>query len=202
VAAFAQNPTTADALFQVGYAVNLNQGESFIDIVNTGASGAPSQGPGGAAAGNICANLYTFSPTQQLISCCSCLVSPNAVINLGVNRDLIVNQNVPTITTSVTIKLVATLAGTGGTGTDCTGNAAFAGAPAFPLALAGLAAFGTTLHQQPAPGGEITYAAKEARFTPATLSNSELSSITNQCYFIQSNLGSSGICSFCSPGAR
>ncbi len=46
IAAFAQNPITADSPFQVGYAANLNIGESYIDITNTGANGAALLGPG------------------------------------------------------------------------------------------------------------------------------------------------------------
>jgi hypothetical protein len=87
--AFAQNPITADSPFQVRYAANPAAGESYINIVNTGANGAALLGPGfGGAAGNLCVNVYAFSPDEQLISCCSCLITPNGVVNLGVNRDL------------------------------------------------------------------------------------------------------------------
>src|SRR6202050_4968517 len=89
VTAFAQTPVTADASFQVGYAANLTIGESYINIVNTGANGASLLGPGfGTQAGNMCINVYAFAPDEQEISCCSCLLTPNSVANLGVNRDL------------------------------------------------------------------------------------------------------------------
>ena len=71
--AFAQ-PATLDSPFQISYAANLNVGESWINISNSGANGAPLLGPGfGGAVGNICVNVYAFSPDEQLISCCSCL---------------------------------------------------------------------------------------------------------------------------------
>ena len=119
--AFAQNPITADSPFQVRYAANTNLGggpfDSIINITNTGANGAPLLGPGfGGAVGNICANVYAFSPDEQLISCCSCLITPNGVVNLGVNRDLTVKTLTGVIPSSVVVKLVSTLAGAGGTG--------------------------------------------------------------------------------------
>src|ERR1035438_8049632 len=88
IAAFAQNPITADAPFQVRYAANLNIGESYIDITNTGANGCAVLGPGfGGASGNICVNAYFFDPGEELISCCSCLVTCDQTVNLGVNTD-------------------------------------------------------------------------------------------------------------------
>src|SRR5580658_1193077 len=129
VAAFAQNPVTADSPFQVRYAANLNIGESYINIINTGANGAPLLGPGfGAAAGNICVNVYAFDPGEELISCCSCLVTPDQTVSLGVHRDLTVKTLTGVVPTSVTIKLLATPAGTGGSGTSCTSSAATVGA--------------------------------------------------------------------------
>ena len=122
VAAFAQ---TADAPFQVKYAANLNIGESYINITNTGANGAALLGPGfGTQAGNICVNVYAFDPAEELISCCSCLVTPDQTVNLGVNRDLTVKTLTGVIPTSVTVKVLATLAGASGGGTTCTNSAA------------------------------------------------------------------------------
>jgi hypothetical protein len=43
-----------DSAFQVAYATNFSAGESYINIINTGANGAPALGPGfGPQAGNI-----------------------------------------------------------------------------------------------------------------------------------------------------
>src|SRR3954463_16164906 len=145
-AAFAQ--VSADSPFQVRYAANLNLGESYINITNTGANGAPLLGPGfGGAVGNICVNVYAFSPDEQLISCCSCLVTPNGLVNLGVNRDLTSKTLTGVIPTSVVVKLISTLAGAGGTGTSCSNSAA----TATTATLApGMLAWGTTNHAAPA----------------------------------------------------
>src|SRR5579863_731767 len=151
-AAFAQPNATSDTPFQVRYAANLNIGESYIDITNTGANGAPVFGPGfGGASGNICVNVYAFDAGEELISCCSCLVTPDQTVNLGVNRDLTVKTLTDVVPGSVTVKLLATLAGTGGTGSSCTNSAAQV-QNAGTTIVNGMAAWGTTLHATPTGG--------------------------------------------------
>jgi hypothetical protein len=192
-AAFAQNnPITADSPFQVSYAANPSAGESYINIINTGANGAPLLGPGfGGAAGNICVNVYAFAPDEQEISCCSCLLTPNSVANLGVNRDLTSTTLTGVIPSSVVIKLVATLAGEGGSGTSCSASAATEGTLA-----TGLVAYGTT----PQPVG-TAYNAVEHTFVPSTLSAGEYASITGRCASILGNGSGFGICNSCRTGA-
>src|ERR1700683_3568758 len=171
-AAFAQPNATLDSPFQVRYAANLNIGESYIDITNTGANGASLLGPGfGTAAGNICVNVYAFDPGEELIACCSCLVTPDQTVNLGVNRALTVKTLTGVVPASVTVKLLTSLAGGDGTGTSCTNSA---GTVATATLAGGLAAWGTTLHATPAVG---SYASTEAPFTVSTLSQGELNSI-------------------------
>ncbi|MBZ5584904.1 MAG: putative Ig domain-containing protein [Acidobacteriia bacterium] len=190
------DPVAADPPFQVRYAANLQFGESFIDISNSGANGAPLLGPGfGNPAGNICVNVYAFSPDEQEISCCSCLVTPNGLVNLGVNRDLVAKTLTGVIPTSVVVKLVATLAGPGGTGTSCANSAA---AVSVENLAPGLLAWGTTSHPTPAQG---VFATTETPFSPATLSPDELASIVGRCAFILSNGSGFGICSSCRAGA-
>ena len=102
VAAFGQ----VDVPFQVRYASNLAVGDSVVNITNTGASSTvafPTQN------GNICANVYVFSPDEQLISCCTCLVTPDGLISLSARNDLISNTLTPGVPTSITVKLVSSL---------------------------------------------------------------------------------------------
>src|SRR5437868_6448643 len=77
-AAYSQvSPTnvTLDSPYQIRYASNLNIGDSVVNISNTGARGAALQsGTSASITGALCANVYTFSPDEQLISCCSCPV--------------------------------------------------------------------------------------------------------------------------------
>jgi hypothetical protein len=183
---------TADSPFQVRYAANLNIGESYIDIVNTGANGAPLQGPGfGGTTGNICVNVYAFDPGEELISCCSCSVTPDQVVNLGVNRDLTSKTLTGVVPSSVTVKLYATAQ----TGANCNNSASgITGAPI----LSGMAAWGTTLHATPVAG---SYATTETAFTPSTLSPGELASIQGRCTAIVGNASGFGICASCRAGS-
>src|ERR1041384_6637278 len=139
----------ADTPFQVRYASNLAVGDSVVNITNTGASSTvafPTQN------GNLCANVYTFSPDEQLISCCSCNVTPDGLVSLSSRNDLISNTLTPGVPTSVVVKLVASNVNGG--------------------LVDGLAAWGTTLHALPTtPGSPAgTFGATETKFTGSTLS--------------------------------
>jgi hypothetical protein len=116
-------------------------------------------------------------------------------VNLGVNRDLTVKTLTGVVPTSVTVKLLATLAGTGGTGTSCTNSAATATAASV---VSGMTAYLTTLHSTPTAG---SYATTETRFMPSSLSAGELASITGRCSSILGNGSSFGVCNSCRAGA-
>jgi len=94
------------------------------------------------------------------------------------------------VQTSVTIKLLSTLAGVNGNGTSCTNSAATFGTP-----VIGMTAMGTTLHAISAVPG--TYATTETPFTPATLSPAEQNSITSRCASFLGDLSGNGICTSC-----
>src|SRR3981081_536877 len=110
IGAYAQ--VTLDGPFQIRYASNLTAGDSVVNITNTGANGNNLFGPGyGEPAGNICVNVYAFSPDEQMISCCSCLVTPNGLVHLTANNDLVSNTLTGIRPNSIVIKLVATATG-------------------------------------------------------------------------------------------
>jgi hypothetical protein len=185
-------PPPQGSCFFVSYAANLSVSESYINLINTGEAGAPLLGPGfGSAVGNICVNVYAFDPSEEELSCCSCLLTPNAVANLGVNRDLLATTLTGEIPSSVVIKLVCTLAGGDGTGTSCNQNAAVEG-----FQTPALVALGTTVQ----PAG-LKYSSVEHPFIPSTLSAGEYASITGRCAAIQGNGSGFGICSSCRAGA-
>ena len=166
--------------YMVRYASNLSVGDSVINLTNTGAASTvafPIQD------GNINANVYVFSPDEQLISCCCCPITPDGLASLSVQNDLISNTLTPGVPTSVVVKVVATLA-PAGTLTD------------------GLGAWGTSLHALPVTPGTpaTTFGTTETTFTPATLSAAELTRITTLCGLIQTNGSGFGICKSCRLG--
>jgi hypothetical protein len=166
-------PVALDSPMQVRYAANLAAGDSVVNITNSGATG-----------GNLCVNVYTFSPDEQLISCCSCVVTPNGLVSLSARNDLISNTLTPAVPGSIVVKLLAT------TGGAC--NAATPGALA-----AGMSAWGTTIHA--AVGGG--WATTETMFRPVTPGAAEIARISALCGFIQSNGSGYGICRSCRFGA-
>lgn len=194
--------------FQVRYFANLNIADSLINIVNTGANGVSLNGPGFGPVGNICVNVYAFSPDEQLVSCCSCLITPNGLVSLSVRDDLRADTLTGVAPNSMVVKLLATATGAGPvfTGSTCTGSAAAAATPVFPAVLAGsTAAWATTAHIPGAtavPGAPAPFAITETPFTGATLSPGERASIVNRCTNIIGNGSGFGICRGCSAGGR
>src|ERR1019366_2353490 len=110
VTAYAQPNATLDTPYQVRYASNLNLGDSVINITNTGARGAgPASGTEATITGSICVNVYAFDPTEEIVSCCSCPVTPDGLRSINVKTELIRNPLFPRTPTSIVIKLLATV---------------------------------------------------------------------------------------------
>jgi hypothetical protein len=191
-------PATVPGSYLAGYASNLNVGDAMINITNTGALGASLQsGTAASITGSICANVYSFSPDEQLVSCCSCPVTPNGLRALSANRDLIGNILTPATPTSIVIKLLGTVP----VGGNCTNSAA----NVLMLAQAnGLVAWGTSVHSAATPplsgqqSGPFTVTSRA--FVPATLSAGELSRLSTLCNFILANGSGYGVCKSCQLG--
>jgi hypothetical protein len=207
VPALAQPNVTVDTPYQVRYASNLNVGDSLVNITNSGARGADLQsGTSASITGSICANVYAFSPDEQMISCCSCPVTPNGLRSLSAQRDLISNTLTPAVPTSIVIKLLASVP----VGGSCNNSAAAPGA-----LTSGMLAWGTTVHSTPTSTttttnswGQTTTTTStgtslgETPFLPATLSAGEFARLTNLCTFILANGSGFGICRTCQLGGQ
>ena len=175
----------ADDTFQVRYAANLNIGDSVVNLTNTGAN---LNEEAGGITDNICVNLYTFDPAEELISCCACNVTPNGLQSLSVLKSLISNPLTPAIPTAVVIKAVASDQDICNASSVTLTNLAH-----------GMLAWGTTLHQNTSTLA-ASYSVTETAFSQATLSGAELAHITSTCGFIQSNGSGFGICKGCAAG--
>jgi hypothetical protein len=183
-AAFAQTNIFQDGPFQIGYAANLNIGDSVINISDDGVNGGFYTGK---AAGSLCVNVYTFDASEEEISCCYCLVTPNGLNSLSAKSDLINNTLTPAVPQSIIIKLVATSGATG----KCN--------PAAPLVPTnGLLAWGTTL--EPA-GSPSTYGVVPVPFLNGNLGAGEQADLANVCAFVQSEGTGFGVCNSCALGA-
>jgi hypothetical protein len=193
VAAYAQNPITADSPYQVKYASNLTIGDSVVNITNTGARGAGlGSGTTASVTGALCANVYVYAPDEEVVSCCSCPVTPNGLVSLSAKNDLINNPLTRGTPTSIIIKLVATVP----VGGSCNNSALLAGSPTL---APGMAAWGTTLHANSSAAAG-TYAVTETAFTPSTLSAGELARLAYGCGVV-ANVGSGfGVCNSCRLG--
>ncbi len=190
---FAQ-PATTDTPYQVRYATKLDVADSVVNITNGGARGASlNSGTSAATTGAICANIFVFSPGEDMLSCCSCPVTPNGLVSLSAKLDLISTVNAPP--TSIVIKLLATVPVAG----TCSGSAS----TVTTATLApGMIAWGTTIHvAQQIPGAPAAYGVTETAFTPATLSAGELNKLGNLCAGLVANsTAGSSICKACRIG--
>jgi hypothetical protein len=177
--------------FQISYAANLSVGDSFVDITNVGTLGASLQsGTTASITGAICANVYAFTPDEQMVSCCSCPVTPNGLVSLSAQNDLASNTLTPAIPTALVVKVLATLP----VGGSCNNSAAMVTTATLAN---GIKSFGTTIHATPAAG---TYGVTEKPFSAATLSAGELTRIGSLCNFIIANGSGFGICRSCRLG--
>jgi hypothetical protein len=208
-----------DWVYQIGYAANLNIGDSVLNLSNDGAQGGFLNATPFKTEGNICVNVYTFDPAEEEIACCACLVTPNGLNALSADADLISNPLTPAIPTSIVVKLIASEPGFDKTGaftlcnpatvtTTAAANPYYAsaaieaGPPADPdagfLVPFGMQSWGTTLEPAATPG---TYAPVSVSYHNGAISLSELDALVTTCNFIQSDGTGFGICKSCTPGA-
>ena len=179
--------------FQVSSFANLNIGDSSVEVSNAASMPVTNQtGITASVTGALCANVYAFSPDEQIVSCCSCPVTPNGLVGYSVRDDIIANRLIGAVPGAVVIKLLAT-APVGGT---CVNSAA----SDVPLAT-GMVAWGTKLHlgvgtisaNNPSPRYSVT----ETPFTSSTLTAGELNRVRASCSFVLSEGSGSGVCSAC-----
>ncbi len=184
--------------YQIRHMSNLNLGDSVVNLTNSGARGAGlAAGTTASTTGAICANIYAFSPDEQMVSCCSCPITPNGLVSLSGRSDLISNTLTPAVPTSLVIKVVATVP----LANSCANSAATV---SIANLAPGLLAWGTTIKHSLSGGNPDTV---ETPFLPASLSIGgtagnigELGRLQQLCNFINATGSGFGICRSCRLG--
>ena len=172
-----------DGSFQMHYASNLNLGDSVINLSNAGSAYSLTN-----TSGDICENLYAFSPDEQMISCCSCRVTPDGLNSFSIRNDIISNTLTGVMPTSVVVKLVGSAPSKKGCDPSSVNSTNL---------TSGMVAWGTTLHLTPVAGAvDLT----EEEFTSPVLSATELGNLASQCGFILNHGSGFGICRGCRAG--
>ena len=175
----------------VHHVTHLEGGDSKIDMTNTGEGEAGQKsGTDATITGALCANVYAFTPDEQMVACCSCPITPDGLVSLSARDDLISNTLTPSAPSSLTVAVVPTVPVAG----TCTNSAA---ATATETPAPGLLAWGTNLHATPAP---TSFAVTETPFAQATLSDAALTRLGNLCSFILANGSGFGVCRSCRLG--
>jgi hypothetical protein len=205
VVAHAQAPlNSGDISFQIGYASNVNAGDSYVNISNDGAFMAVTTIAAAtnslSVSGSFCVNVYAFNPDEEMLSCCSCPITPNGLVSLSVQRDLLNNTLTGrTNPSSVVIKLTSTSplipAQVAGPGNPCALSAANQATNIFSPGM-GMVAWGTRLHANTS-STTTTYSLTETPFTTAELSLGEYERLNNLCAFNLAQGSTYGICNSC-----
>jgi len=213
VAGFGPAGATINAAVPDAYQINYLPAQvgggiagGYIDISNAGELGADSFGPLSGTTGRICANVYVFTADEQESECCSCLVTPNALVHLSAS-DLIGNPgNGVTPTLGIVVKLLATIPGATAAAPGVNTQAAFTGSScnaAFSFTAANLApgmvAWATKFHTN-STTTPASVSLTETQFSNELLSQGELSKLTNLCQFLAGNQSGAGLCKACSLG--
>jgi hypothetical protein len=154
-------------VYQLNYYSNRNNAanaDQTVRVVNPGTVGTPIS----TGHGTICADIYVFDATQEMIECCSCPITANGLLELSILNDLTQNPltGFPAPGSGV-IKIVSD------SRQNCNETA--------PIPTPMLVAWGTHV-QQPILG---TFVTTEDEFAPAPLADDELGFLGQACAFVQ-----------------
>jgi hypothetical protein len=219
-----------DTVFQIHAFYNVVAPGTIINFTNSGASinatFVPLYAAGTAeptfapqylfGSGWICVNAYVFDPKEELLECCSCNVSPNALYSLDVFSDLDSNNLNGLAQTSVVVKLLATYSsGSAGVCNPATAGVAeniygftsataiLAGNPYNTNTANGLLAWSHVGHDADSAFLDATLSMSNQTANigqPAPLS--EASTLAQLCAFNTFNGTGTGQCKACTLGGR
>lgn len=201
--AIAQNPITADSIFQTNYYSNNNAAgvDGTFRIVNDGANGGTRGSFFSPSAGSLCAQIYVHSADQQLNECCGCLVTPNGLQTIDEKTQLTANTLTGRLAKDGVIEVIATRINSTASATSAAGTFGVAGAaatdnspycdPTIPGTFAiGLETWGTHIQNKVGTAYPVT----ETKSYQSTLSAGELVNEEGLCSFDVVNGSGSGVC--------
>jgi uncharacterized repeat protein (TIGR01451 family) len=99
-------PTFAQTYFVSNFSNNGGPGpgqpDQVLRLINVGNDrGTPLNDP----QGDVCANFYVFDANQEMISCCSCLITPNGLLTVSVGSQLTNNPVTSVVPVNGAIKI-------------------------------------------------------------------------------------------------
>jgi hypothetical protein len=159
-------------------------------FANATTSGVPNatlrlDNDGSAADANLCADIYVFNANEEITECCSCLETPDDLLTLDINTNLLSNPaNGVAVSTGV-IKVVAAAPLTNGT------------CPTYPASIVtvtGAEIQGWATHIQ--KNGTLTETASQV----SNLSSVEESHLAKLCGAIQAVDSGAGLCNCTGAG--
>jgi hypothetical protein len=166
----AGTPIPAD-VYAVNYFSNANTAgapDGTFRITNPGTSG-----------GNLCAQIYVIDQNQEMSECCACLITPNGLQTLSINKDLTSNPLTGVTLATGTIEVVSGVP----SGNTCS--------PLNGYVTPALRSWGTHIQN-------ANFAITETESQAATLTTGN-DNLLNECYAISLDGSGAGTCS-CGTG--
>ncbi|HEY7097134.1 MAG TPA: hypothetical protein VH437_10450 [Terriglobales bacterium] len=176
-----------DDVYFVSYysnAHNTSNADAKVRVVN----------PGTANGRNLCADIYVFDNTEQLLECCGCTTTPDDLRTISVDKDLTSNSGNGQPLTNGVIKVVSANANPrGGVICDPTGGNTIGTIRDNIVPVADLRVWAT--HIQLPFTGSTKVATTEEEFASSTLTQSELNFLQETCFGVQILGSGKGVCS-------
>jgi len=212
VPAFAQVTNLDVGNYMIGYYEGASVGlpDAQMHVVNPGSNGGFGNADNSPAAipagGDLCANVYVFTSDQQMISCCSCKISPNGMQGFSLATDLVGNPLTGIVPLAGSIKVVASNGGgppgnlpppsgpaaTATTGLKCDAGSFYPAPFGQPTTTLQLQTWITHVRVLGAAFG-ASHAVSEIPFSGVALNPSEYQKLVTTCFAIESAAGIGGV---------
>jgi hypothetical protein len=137
--------------------------------------------PGIYTNGNVCASIFVFDPYQELSECCSCLITPDGLRTLSIDKDVTDNPLTGVTLETGVVKIVSTIP--------------VKGACPLPTAVNATPALRAWVTHIQA----TTFAVTETASQDATLSPNEVTRLARECTAVSIVGSGKGVCT-CGTG--